>query len=139
MAIFDKFKNKKETKEEKKVPSKKEDTDLVLEKSKAPKRKDSKKNIGDGYGILVKPIIAEKASFLGQQGQYVFEVTSKANKIEIAKAIEGVYGIKPVKVNIIKVRGKNVRYGKTAGRTKSWKKAIVILPKEAKIELYEGV
>ncbi|OGF21044.1 50S ribosomal protein L23 [Candidatus Falkowbacteria bacterium RIFOXYB2_FULL_38_15] len=84
-------------------------------------------------------MITEKASFLGKYGQYVFEVKNTANKIEIAKAIEKVYGVKPLKVNIMEVRGKNVRYGKTMGKTKRRKKAIVTLPKEAKIEIYEGV
>src|SRR3989339_219672 len=106
---------------------------------KFKKKKKDRKSAGGGYGILVRPMITEKASFLGKYGQYVFEVKNTANKIEIAKAIEKVYGVKPLKVNIMEVRGKTVRYGKTKGKTKSRKKAIVTLPKEAKIEIYEGV
>jgi len=90
-------------------------------------------------GVLVKPLITEKSSFLSPYGQYVFEVSLKTNKVEIAKAIERVYGVKPVSVNIVRVRGKKVRYGKTLGETKKWKKAIITLKPGDKIEVYEGV
>lgn len=137
MGIFSKLKKDKE--EKKDTPEKgQEGLDLSLEKNKTS-RKDIKKNIGGGYGVIVKPIIAEKASYLSERGQYVFEVEKGVNKIQISKAIEKMYGIKPVKVNIMRVKGKVVRYGKTIGKTKSWKKAIITLPKEAKIEVYEGV
>jgi large subunit ribosomal protein L23 len=137
MSIFSKFKKDKE--EKKDIPKKREvGADLPLEKNKAFK-KDIKRNIGGGYGVIVRPIVAEKASYLGARGQYVFEALKGANKIQIGKAIEKMYGVKPVKVNIIKIKGKAVRYGKTMGKTKSWKKAIVTLPKETKIEIYEGV
>lgn len=85
--------------------------------------------------ILIRPIITEKSTFLEKEGKYVFEVSPKANKIEIKKAIEEIYKVKPIKINIIKVKGKTVRYGRTSGRTKSWKKAIVTLKKGEKIDL----
>jgi len=85
--------------------------------------------------ILIRPIVTEKSTFLEKDRKYVFEVSSTANKIEIKKAIEKIYKIKPIKVNIIKIKGKVVRYGKTSGRTKKWKKAIVTLKKGEKIEL----
>ena len=97
------------------------------------------KKQGNAYKILARPLITEKATDLGVENKYVFEVSLRSNKIEIAKAINEVYGIKPVSVNIIKVKGKKTRYGKTTGKRKDWKKAIIQLPEGKSIKVYEGV
>ncbi|MCG2691137.1 50S ribosomal protein L23 [Candidatus Parcubacteria bacterium] len=76
---------------------------------------------------------------MNAENKYIFEVAKKANKIEIAKAVIEVYGIKPVSVNIIKMQGKKTRYGKIAGKRKDWKKAVVTLPEGESIKVYEGV
>ena len=91
------------------------------------------------YRVLMKPLVSEKASIMGAESKYFFAVERSANKIEIAKAIKQVYGIKPVNVNIINMKGKNVRTGRTLGKRKNWKKAIVTLPKGESIKIYEGV
>jgi len=137
MSFIDRFKKGKER--EKKVEptpesrvekkSKETDTQKALPKNK----------IGKFSGILVKPLVTEKASFIGQYGQYVFEVNPRANKIEVAKAFLNTYGVKPVSVNITSVKGKEIRYGRTKGRTKNRKKAFITLPPGAKIEVHEGV
>ncbi|PIR13495.1 50S ribosomal protein L23 [Candidatus Falkowbacteria bacterium CG11_big_fil_rev_8_21_14_0_20_39_10] len=94
---------------------------------------------GNAYKILVKPLVTEKAADLSKENKYVFEVNLGVNKIEIAKAVEEIYGIKPLSVNIIKASGKSVRYGRTQGRKKNWKKAIIKLPAGKDIKIYEGV
>ncbi|MFH0972987.1 MAG: 50S ribosomal protein L23 [Patescibacteria group bacterium] len=86
------------------------------------------KKFGDAYRVLRKPLITEKVTNLGVQNKYCFEVAKDANKIQIAEAINEVYRIKPTSVNTVKVSGKNVRHGKTKGKQKDWKKAIVTLP-----------
>jgi large subunit ribosomal protein L23 len=96
-------------------------------------------NRGQAYKTLVKPLITEKAATLGSLDKYAFAVSDKSNKIEVADAIKEVYGVKPVAVNIIAVKGKKVRYGRTMGKRKDWKKAIVTLPKGKTINIYEGV
>lgn len=93
----------------------------------------------DAYKVIVRPLITEKAANLGSENKYVFAVNINANKIEIAKAVNEVYGIKPVRVNIISVKGKKVRYGRIIGQRKNWKKAVVTLPKGKTIKVYEGV
>jgi large subunit ribosomal protein L23 len=103
------------------------------------KSKKQTRTYGNAHKILVKPLITEKAANLGAENKYVFAVYINANKIEIAKAVEEVYGIKPVSVNIINIQGKTVRYGRKTGRRKDWKKAIVMLPKGKTINIYEGV
>ncbi len=109
---------KKETK--KKVKSKKEDT-------------------GEAHRVLIRPLISEKNSSLSIFNKYVFEVSTRTNKIEVRKAIKKVYGVDPIKVNIQNEIGRAVRYGRTEGRTKNWKKAIITLPQGQKIDIQEGI
>jgi len=91
------------------------------------------------YKIVIKPLVTEKVSNLGAQNKYVFQVAARANKIDITKAINGIYGVKPIKVNIINLSGKKAGYGRITGRRKDWKKAIVTLPAGQTIKVYEGV
>jgi large subunit ribosomal protein L23 len=94
---------------------------------------------GNAYKIIMKPLVTEKVSGLGALNKYVFAVAKNANKIEVAKAIKEVYGIKPIGVNVIRMSGKKARYGRISGKRKDWKKAIVTLPKGQTIKIYEGV
>jgi large subunit ribosomal protein L23 len=95
--------------------------------------------VSAAYRVLIRPLLTEKGSHLGIENKYLFEVDYNTNKIEVAKAIETVYGVKPTKVNIIKLAGKVMRRGRTEGRRKNWKKAIVTLPKGKTIQIYEGI
>jgi len=108
-------------------------------KEEASKQKDRKKKSLLAAKILIKPLVTEKITALGAQGKYGFEVCRPANKIEIAKAVENAYGVRPIKVSVSNVSGKKVRYGRTSGKTKSWKKAVVTLKKGEKLEIFEGV
>ncbi len=101
--------------------------------------KKKKREYGNAHKVLLKPLVTEKASVLGAENKYVFAVAPRANKIEVAKAVDEVYGIQPSSVNIIKVKGKKVRYGRITGKRKDWKKAIVTLPAGESINIYEGV
>lgn len=89
--------------------------------------------------LILRPIVTEKTAHLTAQGQYVFAVNSKANKIQIYNAIRKMYGVIPVSINTQSIKGKKIRFGKTHGQRKDWKKAIVTLKKGNKIEMYEGV
>ena len=71
--------------------------------------------------IIIKPIITE-ASMMGiVSKKYTFKVASDANKVEIAKAVEELFGVKVAKVNTVTVNGKMRRYGRFEGYTASWK------------------
>jgi large subunit ribosomal protein L23 len=94
---------------------------------------------GQLAGVLIKPVVTEKAAAINHLNQYVFMVANKANKIDIAKAVTVFYGIEPVAVNIINVAGKKVARGKVKGQRSDWKKAIVTLPAGKTIQIYEGV
>ena len=86
------------------------------------------------YETIVKPIITEKSNGEMEKGVYSFEVGTGASKIEIRKAVEGVYKVKVKKVNTLNMKGKKKRYGRIEGRTSDWKKAIVYLQSGQKIE-----
>lgn len=91
------------------------------------------------YRVIIKPLVTEKVGELGKENKYVFQVTNNANKIEVAKAIEEVYNVRPEKVNMIRMQGKRVRFGRLEGKRSNWKKAIVKLPEGKSISLHEGV
>ncbi len=70
--------------------------------------------------------------------KYTFEVALKANKVEIKKAVEEVFGVKVASVNTMRVNGKEKRMGRYTGKTPDWKKAIITLAKDSKtIEFFE--
>ena len=92
------------------------------------------------YDIIIRPIITEKSMEAIEEKKYVFEVAPSANKIEIRKAIETIFGVKVQSVNTVKVQGKTKRMGVHVGKTAAYKKAIVTLTAESKpIEIFEGM
>lgn len=94
---------------------------------------------GLSYRVLVRPLITEKAAHLAQLHKYAFVVDRSMNKLEIKKAVKEVYGVTPIAVAVSNVKGVATRFGRTAGRTKDWKKAIVTLKSNESIALHEGV
>lgn len=122
MSILDKFKNKKKNS---KAEEKTDVLDMVKEDSAKPLI--LKENTGMAHRVLRNHHLSEKTNQLSGSGRYVFRVSTKANKIEVKKAIEKVYDVHVVKVNIVNVLGKKRRQGRTFGRTQDWKKAIVTL------------
>ena len=93
--------------------------------------------------ILVKPLITEKVAVLNEQGKYGFVVATKANKVEIKKAIEKLYGVNVEEINTMVVRGKSkTRHSKSgvlSGRTNTYKKAIVKVAEGEVIDIYSGI
>ena len=92
------------------------------------------------YDIIKRPIITEKSMQNVENKVYVFEVAKDANKIEIGRAIEEIFGVKVAKVNTINVLGKEKRMGVHSGYRADWKKAIIRLTDSSKtIEIFEGM
>ncbi len=90
--------------------------------------------------IIVKPVISENAMEKLQAGVYTFKVAKDANKIDIAKAVTELFGVKVAKVNTMIVKGKEKRMGRHSGYTSDWKKAIVTLQQgEKTIEFFDGM
>ncbi|MDO5018679.1 MAG: 50S ribosomal protein L23 [Lagierella massiliensis] len=94
------------------------------------------------YDIIIKPIITEASMDKMDNNVYTFKVAKNANKSEIKKAIEVVFGegVKVAKVNTMNVPGKLKRMGQNQGMTPAWKKAIITLTPDSKeIEFFEGL
>lgn len=86
----------------------------------------------DPHDIIIRPLITEEATSAWEEKVYTFEVARKANKIEIRKAVEAIFGVQVKSVRTSHVRGKLRRQGKSQGYTRSWKKARVALTEESK-------
>ena len=92
------------------------------------------------YDIIIKPVITEQSMEATEEKKYVFQVANDANKIEIKKAIEEIFGVKVEKVNTVRTIGKMKRQGRTQGRTAEVKKAYVKLAEDSKpIAFFEGM
>lgn len=92
------------------------------------------------YDIIIRPVITEKSMQSVSDKKYVFEVAAGSTKIEIAKALEEIFGVKVKDVNTINVKGKEKRVGVHKGYTSKWKKAIVTLAPDSKtIEVFESM
>lgn len=147
MGFFDRFtsrKGKSTPTKPKMAPSKSGDADkqafasVPSGKSAAPKAEHQKTAaaaperpvaIGHVGRTLIRPLMTEKSTQLQKHGQYVFEVSGVATKSDILSAVQHAYGVRPVRVSVINLPGKIVRYGRTWGRQAGRRKAIVILPR----------
>ena len=138
MALLDIFrkKNRKspEKKEEKFQPKFAVKASVAKEKRENVKKSPSKtsEDTGDAHRILLEPVITEKNTL---RGTYAFLVHPHANKQQIKDAISRVYGMNPIKVNIVRMKGRSVRRGAIYGKQAKTKKAIVTFPKGKSIEV----
>ena len=101
----------------------------TAEEKTTPKAKVVEHGESDAHRVLVRPVVSEKSSRLESAGQYVFEVATGSNKVEVKKAVERHYRVHVAKVNIVQVGGKFVTRGRITGKRKYWTKAYVILKK----------
>ena len=92
------------------------------------------------YDIIKRPVITEQSMAETEFKKYTFEVAKDANKIQIAKAVEEIFGVKVAKVNTIKLPGKWKRMGVHVGKRPDIKKAVVTLTADSKkIEIFENM
>ena len=92
------------------------------------------------YDIIKKPLLTEKSYADIAKKQYTFVVANDANKVQIKKAIEEIFGVSVERVNTVNVRGKEKRQGLTSGKTAAFKKAFVKLTADSKpIEFFESL
>ncbi|UCZ53371.1 50S ribosomal protein L23 [Bacillus shivajii] len=90
--------------------------------------------------IIKRPIITERTADLMAEQKYTFDVDPRANKTEIKKAVEEIFGVTVSNVNTMNYKGKFKRFGRYTGYTRKRKKAIVQLTPDSKeLEFFEGV
>ena len=85
--------------------------------------------------IIIAPVITEKTTDNKKNGVYTFKVVKNADKNEIKRAIEEAFNVGVVSVNTLNTKSKRRRVGKYAGKTKTYKKAIVTLAEGSVIEM----
>ena len=92
------------------------------------------------HDIIKRPVVTEQSMMQMQEKKYTFEVDKRANKIQIRKAVEEIFGVSVKSVNTINVNGKFKRMGRNEGKRADWKKAIVTLTENSKtIEFFDGM
>ncbi|MBO7079162.1 MAG: 50S ribosomal protein L23 [Bacilli bacterium] len=89
------------------------------------------------YDIIVRPLITEKTTKLIEENKYTFEVKQGSNKVEVAKAVEELWQVKVVAVNMINTQRKTRRVGKYEGLRPAVQKAVVTLAKGDKLDVFE--
>lgn len=144
MSLLDFLKRKKEVEKSKKsekkiekaLPEKK--AEKKVEKSETAKKPSvlKSKNVkGFSYEAVNQPHISEKATYLAEKNQYIFKVSPNFNKNEVKNAVQGLYGVDVLSVNVVKIPAKKRRIGRTEGFRKGYKKAIVKIKDDQKIEI----
>jgi large subunit ribosomal protein L23 len=99
----------------------------------------------NAYGILLRPLITEKAQNAANPPdealphKYTFAVDKRANKMQIKEAVEVAFNVEVKAVNTMMMKGKMRRYGRAETKQRDWKKAVVTLVPGEKIDLFEGV
>lgn len=92
------------------------------------------------YDVILKPVISETSMADAQVKKYTFKVAVDASKTEVKNAIEEIFDVEVKKVNIMNIKGKLKRMGRTAGYTAASKKAIVTLTADSKeIEFFQSL
>ncbi|WP_249029480.1 50S ribosomal protein L23 [Tannockella kyphosi] len=88
--------------------------------------------------VLKKPVLTEKSLQLQEDNKYTFDVEVTSNKTEIKQAVEAMFGVKVLKVNVMNIKPKAKRVGKYEGKTNKRRKAIVTLAKGEEINYFES-
>jgi large subunit ribosomal protein L23 len=91
------------------------------------------------YEVIMRPLVTEKSTVAMEQNAYTFAVARDANKPEIQRAVEELFGVHVKNVRTMRFAGKQRRLGRFVGRRAGWKKAVVTLHDGETIEVFEGV
>lgn len=92
------------------------------------------------YDVVKKPLVTEKTNLQKEElGQVAFEVSRRANRLEVKEAIEKIFNVKVDSVRTVNVKGKVKQRGRIVGKRRDWKKAIVKLMPGERIDFFEGV
>ena len=93
----------------------------------------------DASQVIIRPVVSEKSYVLAAADKYTFRVHPNAHKTQIRQAIEQLFDVNVIEVRTMSVKSKPKRRGTTAGRTRSWKKAIVQVAAGQSIPIFQGL
>lgn len=117
-------------------PAKKATKKATVETTAAPALKSLSRFATD---TLLSPMVTEKTAMLSSNNVMVFRVASFATRVAVKQAFKELYGVTPVKVNVITVRPRAVHFGKSNGHIKSFKKAMISLPEGTTVDVFASV
>jgi len=117
-------------------PVKKTAKKAVVETTAAPALKSLSRFATD---TLLAPMVTEKTAMLSSNNVMVFRVALTATRVAVKQAFKELYGVTPTKVNVITVRPRAVRFGKSQGHLKSFKKAMISLPEGKTVDVFASV
>lgn len=89
--------------------------------------------------VIIRPVVSEKSYVLASAGKYTFRVHADAHKTEIRQAVEALFDVDVTGVHTISVPSKPKRRGQTAGRSRSWRKAIVQVADGQEIPIFQSL
>lgn len=89
----------------------------------------------DVFDVIRTPVITEKSTVGSEQNRYVFKVAIDSSKQEIKRAIKTAFGVEPISVNTIKVKGKTKRFRGVKGKRPDYKKAVIKLAEGQSIDV----
>ena len=140
MSIFDRFKKTKKESKEVKAVKKEEAKETEVKETKEEKaiklpKRVEKKAFSDAWHILQSPHVTEKSGMLAEKNHYVFKVSSSANKQQIKKAVQDLYGVAVDRVMVVNIPRKARKLGKSQGFKSGYRKAMVKLAEGEKIEI----
>ena len=93
----------------------------------------------DPSQVIIRPVVSEKSFVLAEIGKYTFRVHPNAHKTQIRQAVEQLFDVKVRDVRTVAVKSKPKRRGFTAGRSRTWKKAIVQVGPGDTIPIFQGL
>lgn len=117
-------------------PAKKATKKATVETTAAPALKSLSRFATD---TLLSPMVTEKTAMLSGNNVLVFRIASFATRVAVKQAFKELYGVTPVKVNVITVRPRAVHFGKSNGHIKSFKKAMISLPEGTTVDVFASV
>ena len=152
MALFSRKEKEEKAEALKQVaakPEQKASAKKAASSAKASEKKSEKKEVVSGkpvaseqamaHRVLRRALITEKGTNLSKENTVLFEVLPTASKLQIKQAVFEAYGVRPVSVRTMNMSGKRVRFGRTLGSRRDWKKAMVTLPEGQSIAIHDAV
>ncbi len=111
-------------------------TKKTTKKVEAPAKRSAKALSELARAVALAPLMTEKTAHLSGSFVYAFRVATDANRVAIGQAFREMYGVLPTRVNVIRVHGKEKRFGRTMFRQSDWKKVYITVPTGTTLDLF---
>ena len=111
-------------------------TKKTTKKIEAPAKRSAKALSELARAIALVPLMTEKTAHLSGSSVYAFRVAVDANRVAVGQVFREMYGVLPTRINVLRVHGKEKRFGRTAFRQSDWKKVYISVPAGTTLDLF---